>query len=122
MKTESDLPVVMKVKPSGLGTDADVARWARNYLSWSSCLPNGPIRVVVEAGWITLSGDVEWQFQRQAATDDVRHLSGVVGVTNRVAVRAPLKANFFKCDLEAALRRRALADAETSRQTSTAQT
>jgi osmotically-inducible protein OsmY len=47
-------------------TDADIAESVVNVLDWTSSLPEGAIQVKVEGGWITLSGEVEWQFQRQA--------------------------------------------------------
>lgn len=60
-------------------TDADIAAAVENLLEWTSTLASGAVRVVVEGGWVTLSGKVDWQFQRQAATDSVRHLMGVTG-------------------------------------------
>lgn len=109
------LAVEMKVKLSDYGkrTDADVARSAQNVLSWTSALPKDAVKVMVEGGWITLSGDVEWQFQRQAATDGVRNLLGVVGVSNQIVVKPTLTANVVKSDIEDALKRRAAADAKT---------
>jgi osmotically-inducible protein OsmY len=69
--------------------------------------------VLVEGGWLTLSGDVEWQFQRQDAADSVRHLSGVTGVSNQIAIQPALSATVVKSDIEAALKRRAAADGKT---------
>jgi osmotically-inducible protein OsmY len=109
------LAVEMKVKLSDIGkrSDTDVARSAENVLSWSSSLPKDAVKIMVEGGWITLSGNVEWQFQRQAATDGVRNLLGVIGVTNKIAIKPTLNANVVKSDIEAALQRRAAADAKT---------
>ena len=108
------LAVEMKVKLSGFGkrTDADIAQSATNILSWTSSLPEDAIKVLVEDGWLTLSGDVEWQYQRQAATDSVRNLVGVTGVSNQIAIKPSLTASVVKSDIEAALKRRATADAK----------
>ena len=109
------LAIEMKVKLSefGLRTDADIAGSARNILGWTNSLPADAVKVMVEGGWLTLSGDVEWQFQRQVAADCVRDLTGVIGVSNQIAVKPPLSTMVVKSDIEAALKRRAVADAKT---------
>jgi len=108
------LAVEMKVKLSEFGkrTDADIAQSAKNILTWTSSLPVDSVKVMVEGGWLTLSGEVEWQFQRQAATDSVRYLLGVVGVSNQIAIKPSLSAKVVKSDIEAALKRRAAADSK----------
>jgi osmotically-inducible protein OsmY len=109
------LAVDMTVKLSALGkrTDADIAESAKNILSWTSTVPTDAIQVLVENGWLTLSGSVEWQYQRQAATDSVRNLVGVAGVSNQISIQPSLSANVVKSDIEAALKRRASDDAKT---------
>lgn len=109
------LAVEMKVKLSefGMRTDADIAESAKNILAWTSSLPADAVKVMVEGGWLTLSGDVPWQYQRQVAADCVRYLSGVTGISNQIAVKPPLTAKVVKADIEAALKRRAAADAKT---------
>jgi len=109
------LAVALTVKLSEFGrrTDADIAGSARNILGWTSSLPVDAVKVLVEGGWLTLSGDVEWQYQRQDAVDCVRYLSGVVGVSNQIAIKPPVAAAVVKSDIEAALKRRAAADART---------
>ena len=94
-------------------TDADIAESAKNILSWTSSLPADAVKVMVEGGWLTLSGDVEWQYQRQDAADSVRYLSGVTGVSNQIAIKPSVSATVVKSDIEAALKRRAAADAKT---------
>jgi len=109
------MAVEMTIKLSEFGkrTDADIAESAKNILSWTSSLPADAVQVMVEGGWLTLSGDVEWQYQRQDAADSVRYLSGVTGVSNLIAIKPPLSAMVVKSDIEAALKRRAAADAKT---------
>ena len=109
------LAVDMQVKLSsfGLRTDADIAASARNILNWTSTLPADAIQVLVEGGWLTLSGHVEWQFQRQDAANSVRHLVGVTGVSNQIAINPAASATVVKSDIEAALKRRAANDAGT---------
>ena len=108
------LAVEMQVRLSDLGkrTDADIAGSARNILAWSSSVPAGAVKVLVEGGWLTLSGDVEWQYQRQDAAESVRHLLGVTGVSNKIAIQPAVSAAVVKADIEAALKRRAAADSK----------
>ena len=109
------LAVELKIKLSEFGkrTDADIAESATNILGWTSSLPADAAKVMVEGGWLTLSGDVEWQYQRQDAADSVRYLAGVTGVCNQIAIQPQLSATVVKSDIEAALKRRAAADAKT---------
>ncbi len=92
--------------------DVDIARSVDNVLEWMTSLPTGRVKVMVEGGWITLSGEVDWQYQRQAAADGVRHLMGVTGVSDEIAIRPKVSLCALKSDIEAALTRRAKADAQ----------
>jgi osmotically-inducible protein OsmY len=105
--------MTVKLTEFGLRTDADIAQSAKNILGWTSSVPADAIKVLVEGGWLTLSGDVEWQYQRQDAADSVRYLSGVTGVSNQIAIKPMASAKVVKSDIEAALKRRATADAST---------
>lgn len=107
------LAVDMTVKLAALGkrSDTDIAQSANNILSWT-ILPLDAVKVKVEGGWVTLSGDVEWQYQRQAAAHSVRYLSGVTGVSNQIVIKPALSAQIVKSDIEAALKRRASEDAK----------
>ena len=108
------LAVEIDVKLPGLSkrTDGDIARSAQNILEWTSWLPKDSIQVKVENGWITLSGEVEWDYQRQSARDAVRSLLGVVGVSEEMTVRPKTSQSAIKSEIEAALKRRAHTDAE----------
>lgn len=92
--------------------DADIARSAENVLEWTSFLSKDPIKVMVENGWITLSGEVLWDYQRQAAKLAVRYLLGVTGVSDQISIRNRVTAGTVKTDIEAALKRRASNDAQ----------
>lgn len=103
----------LKVHLTGLSqrTDGDIAEAAENVLEWTSSLPDKAIHVKVEGGWVTLSGDVDWQFQREAAADRVRHLMGVTGLSNQIGIKPSVSAQAVKSDIEAALKRTSIADA-----------
>jgi osmotically-inducible protein OsmY len=92
-------------------TDADIASSVENVLEWTSSLPAGAVKVMVEGGWITLSGVVDWQYQRQAAIGCVRHLLGVTGVSDLIRIKPSVTAAAVKSDIKAALERTCMADA-----------
>jgi osmotically-inducible protein OsmY len=87
-------------------TDADIAQSAQNVLEWSSFLPKNSIKVRSESGWVTLSGEVSWNYQRRAATNAVRFLMGVKGITDHIAIRPKPALSSIKAEIEAALLRR----------------
>ena len=107
------LAIDMTVKLSGLGkrTDADIARSVENSLEWTTFLPADSVKTMVEGGWVTLSGEVDWKYQKQTASDAIRYLVGVKGVSNQIVVKPPVSGSAVKSDIEAALKRRATADA-----------
>jgi len=70
------------------------------------------VQVVVEKGWVTLSGKVDWAYQRQAAASAVRYLMGVKGVTDNIVIQSTVSEAGVKADIEASLKRRAIADAQ----------
>ena len=104
----------LKVHLEGLSkrTDADVAEAVENVLEWTSSLPAGAVKVMVEGGWVTLSGNVDWQYQRQTANDSVRYLMGVTGISDQIIIKPSVTATVVKSDIEAALKRTSIADAK----------
>src|SRR5690606_15323837 len=68
-------------------TDADIGQAVTRALQWDAFVPIERLDVTVSRGWVTLQGEVEWQYQRRAAERAVRRLSGVRGVTNLIALR-----------------------------------
>ena len=68
-------------------TDADIALAAERALEWNALVPDGKIHPMVEKGWLSLNGEVEWDYQRSAAEVAVRDLMGVTGVSNLVKVK-----------------------------------
>ena len=92
-------------------TDTEIAQAAVNALKWNSILPADRISVAVTDGWITLKGDVEWQYQRDAAARSVRDLFGVKGVTNALGIRPRVTPGDVRDRIEAAFKRSAEVDA-----------
>jgi osmotically-inducible protein OsmY len=93
-------------------TDADIVRSARDILEWTTDATEDTVRVTVDKGVITLSGAVPWEYQRRDAAEAVRNLVGVTGVLNSITITSDVSSSIIKADIEAALKRRATADAK----------
>lgn len=93
-------------------TDEDIARAVVRALEWDVTVPTDKIDVTVANGWVTLRGEVDWQYQRQAAEQAVRNITGVKGVTNLISVKSRLTPSEIKQKIERALTRLAETDAE----------
>jgi len=97
--------------------DEDIAESARIVLKWNLMVPKDRVHVMVENGSITLSGEVDWYYQMDAAENAVRHLLGVTGVINRIIIRPTVQTvnvSEVKLGIADALKRNArlLRDAE----------
>jgi osmotically-inducible protein OsmY len=97
--------------PSNPYADEDIAKRAVTALDLNVLVPPRKIQVKVERGWITLSGEVEWNYQRTVAAADLRKLRGVVGLTNAVTLKARATPADVERRIREALRRNA--DVET---------
>jgi len=97
---------------STVRTDADIARAAETALQWTVAVPFGRIRVIVEHGWLTLQGEVDSDYQRSSAELAVRGLIGVKGISNEIDVKSTATPAELKNDIEAALKRSAMLDAQ----------
>ena len=92
-------------------TDADIAEAAVHALEWDAFVPADAVKVTVSKGWVTLKGEVEWQYQKSDAERVVRRLAGVRGVTNVIVVKPKVTASDLKKKIEDALVRDAQLDA-----------
>jgi osmotically-inducible protein OsmY len=85
--------------------DEDVAQAAVQRLGWSSTVPRDAVKVKVEKGWVTLTGQVDWHFQKDAAVAEVRYMQGVVGVSDEVTVKPQVNVATLGHDITTALHR-----------------
>jgi osmotically-inducible protein OsmY len=92
-------------------TDSDIAQAAVNALKWNTVVPADRISVTVSNGRVTLKGNVDWQYQNEAAAGAVRDLTGVRGVTSEITVRPHVKAGEVQLKIEQAFKRSAEIDA-----------
>jgi osmotically-inducible protein OsmY len=102
----------VKLPFSSERTDEDIARAAVRALEYDSVVPSEGIKITVRDGWITLEGQVEWNYQKQAAESAMRHLAGLKGVTNLITIKPRVSPTDIKAQIEEALRRTVEQDAQ----------
>jgi osmotically-inducible protein OsmY len=91
--------------------DSDIAAAVIHALAWNSMVPRDRITVEVEHGWVTLSGQVDWRFQRDHAERAVRPLVGVKGLSNNIRVKPQVISLDIVSRIEGALARQAAREA-----------
>jgi osmotically-inducible protein OsmY len=85
--------------------DNEIASEVVDAFKWNNEVPNDKVKVKVERGWLTLEGEVEWNFQKDAAKKAVSNLSGVAGVTNNIKIKSDIGDQIEERDIERALDR-----------------
>jgi osmotically-inducible protein OsmY len=85
--------------------DNDIATEIVNAFRWHMEVPSDKVTARVEKGWVTLDGQVEWNFQSDAANDAVKNLSGVAGVSNNIKIKSQTENAIEKAAIESALKR-----------------
>lgn len=103
--------IEVKLSTDNRRSDEDIALAACTAMEWNVLLPKN-LQIAVDDGWITLTGKVQWRFQRNAAEEAVRRLTGVKGVINNITVKPRATPVAVKGKIEAALQRHATLDAE----------
>jgi osmotically-inducible protein OsmY len=108
--------IEVRLLPGHERTDADIAQAVTRALEWEVFVPSDRIKITVSKGWVTLDGEVDWQYQREAAERAARNVTGVRGVTNmvRVVPKSP-SPNDLKQKIDQALLRAAQIDAQNIR-------
>jgi osmotically-inducible protein OsmY len=101
----------IEVKPPSEHIDPDIAADAVKSLDRNVNVPSDRINVTVKGGWITLEGKVGWGYQKEAAENAVRYMSGVRGVTNKIEIEPVVSTADVRTKIEEALRRSAEVDA-----------
>jgi osmotically-inducible protein OsmY len=101
----------IEVKLDSKRTDPEIARDAVHELESHVSLPSDKIKVTVKNGWVTLEGNVDWQYQKTLAESAIKKLRGVVGIINNVEVKPKVTPTEVKNKIGEALRRSAELDA-----------
>jgi osmotically-inducible protein OsmY len=102
----------IEVRTIGERTDTDIAAAAVHALKWDASLPADKIQVTVDKGWVTVKGELEWQYQKQEAERVIRRLWGVKGVSNLITLKPLASPSDLKKKIEDALVRSAQVDAK----------
>ncbi|MEO8763033.1 MAG: BON domain-containing protein [Ginsengibacter sp.] len=85
--------------------DNEIAGEVLNAFKWNWQIPNDKVKVKVEDGWVTLEGELQWNYQKDAAKGAVKNLLGVLGVSNNIKIKSETHEAIEKMDIESALRR-----------------
>ena len=100
--------IEVKLPGSYKRDDEDIAKAIVSQFKWSVQVPDELVKAKVENGWVSLKGEVEWNFQRTAAEKCVRGLTGVKGVTNDITIKEKrVQPETIKQRIEEALKREA---------------
>ena len=104
--------LVVKVPEHNRRSDTELAHQVVNALAWDIEVPNQKIKAKVEEGWVTLEGEVDWQYQRNSAERAVRYLTGIKGVTNLLTIKPHASEYDVAKHIKEALHRSAEADSK----------
>ncbi|ALI05114.1 BON domain-containing protein [Pseudomonas sp. FW306-02-F02-AA] len=104
--------IQVRLDPGEGTADDTIATRALKIIAWSSDVPIDTIKVIVQKGWVTLEGKVDWQYQKETVERAVRKLSGVVGVDNRLTLYPRVEVADIQHRIEEALKRNAEVDAK----------
>ena len=93
-------------------TDTDIANAAVNSIKWNTMIPDNKITLKVEKGWVTLEGELEWEYQRKSAEHAVEKIKGVKGISNFLSIKPKIQASIVKSTIKNALERAADIEAD----------
>lgn len=102
----------IKLAPGHQRSDSEIAAAAEQAFKWHALVPAERIKVKVEKGWVSLSGEVDWDFQRSEAQTAVRPLTGVVGISNNIVLKARTAPGDVSKRIREALTRQAERESE----------
>jgi len=102
----------LEVRLKGERTDTEIAKDAVHALKADITVPADHITVKVDRGWVTLTGDVRWDFERRAAERAIRNLAGIVGITNLITIKPRIEPENVKQRIEETFKREAALDAQ----------
>lgn len=103
--------IELKLPGSGYCTDLEITEFALEMLRYHALVPKDKIKLVVDNGWITLDGEVDWQSQKIAAENALKYMVGIKGITNNVIVKPTIRVSEIKSKIQSALTRNAQLDA-----------
>jgi osmotically-inducible protein OsmY len=102
--------IQVRLPSSQKRSDEDIAGMVANVLEWNVLVPYDRVKVHVQDGVVTLSGEVDWVYQKFAAEEAVRYLMGIVSLSNQITVKPTVKPQDLKDKIVSAFQRNALLD------------
>ena len=99
--------IEVKYNNYGKKNDTEIAASVLNALKWNMEVPDAKVKAEVENGWVTLTGEFDWNFQKEAARISVEHLTGVNGVSNNITIKSKSTSDVERHAVENALLRNA---------------
>lgn len=103
--------IEVRIPGDKIQSDDEIAKRAVNTLAWNAAVPRDTVHVKVQKGWVTLTGELSWNYQREAAETAVRKLSGVTGVINNIMLKPTVQPIDVKQRITDALKRHAEVEA-----------
>jgi len=103
--------IVVQYGISDKKTDAEIAKAAVDALRWHTSIPQDKVMIKVEDGWIYLSGEVQWEYQKNGAKTAVKNLLGIRGVVNSIKIKSSVQPYEIKNRITKAFQRSANVDA-----------
>lgn len=105
------LELDVKLSAAHKRSDSEIAQAAATAIHLNSLLPDGKVKVEVEDGWVTLTGEVDWSYQVARAEQCIWPLAGVRGLSNRITIRPRASGKDIGSEITAALTRQAMREA-----------
>jgi osmotically-inducible protein OsmY len=93
-------------------SDKEIAKAAADALKWNYSVPEDKVSIKVDNGWIFLTGQVQWEYQKDAAKNAVENLIGVKGVSNSISLKQSVEPFQIKERIKKALQRSAEVEAQ----------
>ena len=97
--------IEVRLSPETTRADDEIAAAAVERLSWNAEVPRDAVKISVADGWVTLTGEVAWQFQRAIVEQDLRRLHGVIGLSNDITIQPQVNVDILSDDITHALHR-----------------
>jgi osmotically-inducible protein OsmY len=106
------LELDVKLSTAHKRSDSEIAQAAASALLWNSNVPDGRVQVEVENGWVTLTGELDWNYQIASAEQCVSSLLGVSGLTNKITIKPRVNPKDISAEIASALMRQAIREAK----------
>lgn len=105
------LELDVRLSPDHQRSDTDIANAAENALKWHTQVPASAVRVIVDKGWITLQGELDWDYQRKSVEHALRNLVGVIGISDEITLKVRPTPAGLSQRIQEALTRQAVREA-----------